>query len=330
MTHDNSLTTASDRDASATPERLGPRDAKYSVVIPVYRSAPMLPTLIERLEQFFLHHRLKYEIVLVNDGSPDNSWEVLEQLNRQHQNLVIVDLLRNYGQHSAVFCGLQTATGDFVITMDDDLQNPPEEMSALIRKADEGHDVVFGKFHQKIHSPVRRAGSKLIGWLNYKLFNKPRELTLTNYRIIRREVVDAVCSFHTTFPYIPGLLLMCGKTFANAPVAHHARAVGDSNYNWRVIARLVWRIVFNYSAFPLRLLCTIGGITAAGSFVLGMYYLIRSFFVASATPGWPTLVVMLSFYHGITLMILAAVSEYLVRVVNDVSGRKAYRIRKKL
>jgi len=121
---------------------------------------------------------------------------------------------------------------------------------------------------------------------------------------------------------------MCGKTFANVMVEHHPRKVGGSNYTLRVIARLLWRIIFNYSAFPLRVLCGLGLATALVSFVLGTYYLIRSVFIDTEAHGFPTLVVLFSFYQGITLAILAALGEYVVRIVNDVSGQRAYRIRR--
>ncbi len=302
----------------------------YSIVIPVYRSAPILPTLVERIDAFFAAHPFRHEIILVNDGSPDDTWAVIERLKNGRPQIVAIDLLRNYGQHSAVFCGLEHARGDFVITMDDDLQNPPEEIIHLIRKVDEGYDAVFGEFHQKMHGLLRTWGSKLIGWLNTRLFHKPPDLVLTNFRIIRREVVDAVCAFRTVFPYVSGLVLMSGKTFANVKVEHHPRTVGESNYNLRTILRLVWRIVFNYSAFPLRALCALGGFVALLSFLLGAYYLGRAMFFGTETAGFPTLVILLSFYQGFMLLIFAAVGEYLVRISSDVSGQKAYRVRRRL
>ncbi len=302
----------------------------YSVVIPVYRSANILPRTLERLDAFFDKHPMRHEIIFINDGSPDNSWPVLEKIKGDRDDVVIIDLLRNSGQHSAMMCGLEHACGDFVITMDDDLQNPPEQIIHLIEKINEGHDVVFGEFPQKMHGLTRMLGSKVIGWLNTKLFKKPPGLVLTNFRIIRRDIVDAVCEFNTSFPYLPGLLLMSGKTFANIRTEHHARAEGKSNYSTRVIAALIWRILFNYSAFPLRVLCGVGVVMAVASFVLGAFYLIRALNKDSAAPGWPTLVVLLSFYQGLTLILLGALGEYVVRVVNDVSGRKAYRVRKKL
>ncbi|QDT87619.1 glycosyltransferase family 2 protein [Gimesia chilikensis] len=306
------------------------RNYKFSIVIPVYKSAAILPRLIESLDIFFGEHRYLHEIILVNDGSPDESWDVLQQLKQGRDDLVIVDLLRNYGQHSAVFCGFQLASGDFVITMDDDLQNPPSEIEPLIQKAAEGYDVVFGKFEQKMHGLVRGIGSKFIGWLNVKLFNKPTDLTLTNFRIVRREVVDAVCSYRTNFPYIPGLLLLNGKTFGNVTVLHEQREDGQSNYTAKTIAKLVWRIIFNYSSFPMRFVCVMGTVVAFLAFCLGGFYLIKSLIQGTEVPGWPTLVVLLSFFQGVMLLILAMVGEYLVRLMHDVSIPESYRIRRKM
>ena len=318
--------TTAPRTESPTPAT-GPL---YSVVVPVFGSEPILPDLVRRLDAFFDTAGYRRELIFVVDGSPDESWEVLRQLRGERTDIVLIDLIRNYGQHSAVFCGLQQASGDFVITIDDDLQNPPEEIAHLIRKVEEGYDVVFGEFHRKMHGVFRRIGSRVVSWLNRRLFRKPKGLVLTNVRIIRRHVVDAVCGFRTASPYVTGLLLMSGKTFANVPIAHHPRPVGRSNYGMRTIAALVWRLVFNYSAFPLRLLCGLGLVVAFLSFGFGFYYLIRGILVGSPMAGWLTLVVLLSFFQGMVLTILAAIGEYLVRILGDVSGREAFRIRSRL
>ena len=301
-----------------------------SVVIPVYNSQAILPKTIARLDDFFQQHPYRHEIIFVCDGSPDNSWQILEQIKAGRPDVVIIDLMRNFGQHSAMICGLKHAHGDYVITMDDDLQNPPEQIIHLVKKIDEGYDVVFGQFEQKMHGLVRRLGSRLVNWLNVKLFKKPPGLVLTNFRAIRRQVVEAVCDVRTSYPYLPGLLLMNGKTFANVRVEHHAREQGQSNYTAKVIARLAWRIIFNYSAFPLRVLCGVGLVMAMVAFVIGMFFLIRKLSGGTRIQGWTTLLVLLSFYQGLTLVILGALGEYIVRIVNDVSGRPAYRIRKKL
>ena len=304
----------------------------YSVVVPVYGSAAILPDLVRRLDAFFDKHGYRKELIFVVDGSPDQSWQVLQRLKQQQSkertDIVLIDLMRNYGQHSAVFCGMQHASGDFVITIDDDLQNPPEELGHLIRKIDEGYDVVFGEFHTKMHNIVRRFGSQIVGWLSTRLFRKPPSLVLTNVRIIRRQVVDAVCSFKTTMPYITGLLLMSGQTFANVQIEHHPRRVGKSNYEIRSLVQLIFRLVFGYSAFPLRLLCGLGFLVAFFSYIFGFYYLVRGISGGTQVEGWLTLVVLLSFFQGMVLMIMAAMGEYLVRILAEVSNREAYRIRR--
>jgi polyisoprenyl-phosphate glycosyltransferase len=298
---------------------------RYSIVIPVYNSQQILPDLVGQLDQHL--SELNLEVIFVNDGSPDNSWNVLQQLVSHRKDMIAVDLMRNYGQHSAMFCGMQMATGDFVITMDDDLQNPPAEVLRLIEKIQEGHDVVFGRFRQKQHGIVRYFGSRVVGWLNRQLFRKPADLVLTNFRIIRREVIDAICQTRTAFPYIPGMLLLTAKTFANVDVEHRPREIGASNYGISAIAALIWRILFNYSALPLRWAC-IGGIgVSVISFLLGAFYLLKALIGGTTSPGFPTLICMLAFCNGVTLLVLALLSEYVVRLVNEVSGIPAFRIR---
>jgi len=301
---------------------------EISVVIPVYRSAKILPDTLRELDEFFSDHSMTHEIIFVNDGSPDNSWEVLEELKGNRHDVIIIDLMRNFGQHNAMMCGLEHSRGEFVVTMDDDLQNPPKEIIHLVKRINEGFDVVFGKFEQKMHGSIRRLGSKVVGWLNTKLFKKPPELTLTNFRIIRRSVVDAVCEFRTASPYLPGILLMTARSFGNVEVEHRPRAEGESNYTVMVITKLVWRIVFNYSAFPLRLLCGIGLTMSLTAFLFGCFVLAKKLIYGVQEPGWTTLVVLISFFQGLTLIILSALGEYLVRILNDVSGPRAYRIRK--
>lgn len=304
---------------------------KISVVIPVYRSESILPKTLARLDAFFAgQDELAGEIIFVVDGSPDASFEVLRELKGDREDVLVIDLLRNYGQHSAMICGIEHATGDFVLTMDDDLQNPPEEIIKLVRRIEEGHDVVFGRFMQKMHGGTRKLGTKFVGWLNQKLFAKPADLTLTNFRIMRAEIARAICAHRSSHPYLPGLLLMTGKTFANVDVEHHAREEGQSNYTLKVILKLIWRIIFNYSAFPLRMLTGIGLVTAVGAFLLGSFYLVRGLITGSSVQGWTTLVVLMAFFQGLTLLILAAMGEYVVKIVNDIARDSAYRIRTKL
>ena len=301
--------------------------AKYSVVIPVYNSSPIVGNTIDRTVSFFEERRLDYEIILVNDGSLDNSWDVIRKKAEENPNIIAINLLRNYGQHNANFCGFLHSSGDYVITMDDDLQNPPEEIIHLISKAHEGYDLVIGRFREKKHALYRRVGSILVGAINTRIFHKDKDLVLTNFRIIRRDVVERVCAYKTSYPYIPGLTLMFSNNRANVWVEHREREAGKSSYNLASILKLVFTILFNYSSYPLRLVGGIGIVVSACSFLLGMFYLGIALFRGTRTPGWTTIVVLLSFSNGLLILILSMIGEYVVRVLNQISSSESFHIK---
>lgn len=300
---------------------------KYSVVIPVYNSAEIVGETVDRTVRFFEEQGLAYELILVNDGSRDESWQVLREKARAHPHVTAVNLLKNYGQHTAVLCGFQKSTGDYVITMDDDLQNPPEEIVHLIEKSGEDYDLVCGRFRQKQHALYRRLGSRLVAAVNARIFHKPKDLVLTNFRIIRRDVVDRICAYRTSYPYIPGLALMFSSRCANVWVEHHERPRGKSNYNVFKIAELVARILFNYSAYPLRIASATGALIALMSFVLGAYYIIRALLDKVTVAGWTTVVVLISFFSGIIILLLSMLGEYTVRLLNQTSSAESYHVK---
>ena len=217
---------------------------QYSAVIPVFDSATQIGETIARTAAFFEAAGHTYELICVNDGSRDGSWEVLSRIARERPGLVAIDLDRNYGQHTALLCGLEHSRGAFVVTLDDDLQNPPEEIARLIEKAGEGHDLVFGRFRDKRHPTWRVLGSRLVGKLNQWLFRKPRDLVLSNFRLLRRDVVERLCARSPRRPYITGLALLVASSPANAWVEHREPAA-PSRYGAIRLARLVGRIVIN-------------------------------------------------------------------------------------
>lgn len=300
---------------------------KYSVVIPVFNSQGVVGETIDRTVAFFRKEALDFEIILVNDGSPDASWEVIEKKAREYPEVAAIDLLHNYGQHVANLCGFSKATGDYVITMDDDLQNPPDEIRKLIDKAAEGYDLVIGRFKEKKHSLTRRLGSNVVGFINRKVFNAPKGLVLSNFRIIHNTVVQRVCAYKTSYPYIPGMVVMFSSRRANVLVEHKRREVGQSNYNFWRIGKLVSEILFNYSSYPLRLVAGVGLATALVSFLLSLFYLVRTLVEGTSVPGWATVVILLSFFNGMTLFVLGMVGEYLVRLINQSSSSDSYHIK---
>ncbi len=305
-------------------------DAKgldVSIVIPVYNSASMVSETIGRTAAALSGAGLSYEIILVNDGSTDASWDVLQEEARRSPCVIAINLVKNYGQHSAVFCGLAHSSGKYVITIDDDLQNPPEEIVRLIDKGKEGYDLVCGRYLAKRHELYRRLGSRLIALVNEKIFSKPRDFSLTNFRLMERKLVDRVCAYRTAFPYVNGLAVMLSGRMANVLVEHHERRDGKSGYSLGRILKLVLTILFNYSAYPLRLVCAVGLAVSIGSFLLGLALLLKGLFLQSSVPGWTSIATLLSFFNGFLTLMLGMLGEYTIRVLNSSADQRSYHVR---
>jgi len=298
-----------------------------SIVIPVYNSADLIGATIDEVVGYCDEQDLSFQLLLINDGSTDGSWKVLADRAQQDQRITSIDLLRNYGQHTAVFAGLTLSSGDLVITMDDDLQNPATEIGTLIVKAQEGHDLVVGRYRQKHHAPYRRLGSRLIGGLNRRIFGKPKDFVIGNFRCMRRDLVDRIVAYSNPYPYITGLAIMFASRPINVDVEHRPRPGGSSNYGIRAITALVFRILFNYSSFPLRLVSVIGLIATVTSFVTGSFFLVRALAGGSSVPGFTTLIVLLSFFNGVSLLILSMLGEYTIRLLRQSSQPDPYHIR---
>jgi glycosyltransferase involved in cell wall biosynthesis len=298
----------------------------FSIVVPVYNSVAVVGTTVDRIVETFEQAGLSYELILVNDGSRDGSWEVIADRARANSHIVALNLLQNYGQHHANLAGLRESTGDYVITMDDDLQNPPDQALVLIEEAMNGWDVVFGRFERKQAAGYRRLGSKMISMINRRIFAQPPGLAVSNFRILRRDVVDRICASRTAHPYLTGQALMYSSNRADVMVRHDARPVGKSNYSLTRILRLVFAILFSYSSYPLRAAAFAGFVVAIGSFLLGVFYLVRSFFVDTPVAGWTTIAVLLAIFNGVTITILSMLGEYVVRTLNAVSAQDTYHV----
>lgn len=312
-----------DHESGAEPDA---RCFRYSVVIPVFNSAPVVGRTIDAVVAAFEGAGLDFEVVLVNDGSHDGSWEVIADRARQDRRLTALNLLRNYGQHHANLAGFRESTGDFVVTLDDDLQNPPDQALLLIEEAIRGHDVVFGRFERKRAPAYRRLGSGLVSLVNRRVFGQPADLAVSNYRVLRRDVVDRICASRTAHPYVTGQALLYSSTPTDVLVRHDARPVGTSSYSLVRILRLVLAILFSYSLFPLRAAAVAGFLVAAVSFLLGGFYLLRGLFVDTPVQGWTTLAVLLSLFCGFIIALLSMLGEYVVRTLQAVSDQQSYHV----
>jgi glycosyltransferase involved in cell wall biosynthesis len=299
---------------------------RYSVVIPVFNSEQLVGTTIDRVVQVFTDQGLDHEVILVNDGSSDRSWDVIAEKARTTPNVIALDLLKNYGQHHANLAGLRAASGDYVITMDDDLQNPPDQALLLIEEAMTGKDVVFGEFERKQAAGYRRLGSKLIAAINRRVFGQPADLVVSNFRILRRDVVDRICASRTAHPYLTGQALMYSSRRSHVRVRHDQRPIGSSNYSLGRILRLVLTILFTYSSYPLRFGALLGFAMSFVSMVLGAFYLLSGVLGNTDVEGWTTLVVLVSVFNGFTIALLSMLGEYVVRTLDAVSNQESYHV----
>lgn len=211
---------------------------KVSVVIPCYRSGPWLRELINRLVTALRPFEERYEIVLVNDASPDDTWEVIARLTEENPQIFGIDLMRNVGQFNALMCGLEHTHGDVVVTMDDDLQHAPEDVPMLIEAldGDSALDAVVARYEDKKHGGFRNLGSTIIDWIYRRAYGKPPDLRMSSFRALRRPVVDGMVSFGTVRPVPGALLLQTTRRIRNVPVTHHPRPEGTSGYK---VGRLI-------------------------------------------------------------------------------------------
>ncbi|MFA0608567.1 glycosyltransferase family 2 protein [Vibrio sp. 10N.222.49.B4] len=299
---------------------------KLSIVIPVYKSQLFVEKTVNEIIPYVSQITHDYEIILVNDGSPDESWRIISKLATDIVQVKAINLVKNYGQHTAVMCGIEKATGDYIVTMDDDLQNPPSEICKLVEKINEGYDLVFAEFEEKKHAPYRRLGTKLIDVLNNKIFNKPDDIVLTNFRIFTQALAQRIIKYRVNEPYIPGLLLMHASKIGNTMTKHAKRDDGESNYSLGKILILVSRLLFNYSSYPLKALSILGGGISIVSFIWGLFMIVNQLLFGSSVQGWTTLVALLSFLNGFVILLLGVLGEYVIRISKTLSHDCAYHV----
>src|SRR5215475_12392761 len=284
-----------------------------SVVVPAYRSSESLPVLIEQLEEVLNRARQNFEIIVVDDSSPDDTWETLKRLKQSRPRLKVIRLLRNSGQHNALLCGFSLAQGSIVVTMDDDLQNPPEEVLKLIAAIRAGYDLAIGAYPAKQHSAARNLGGRLVDNVLRRIFHLPAAFQLTSFRAARKVVVDNVLAMGGVFPYVTSMLLSHTSRYVNVPVRHEPRRFGRSNYNLKRSFLLAFNLLLSYSPYPLYLVVSLCFAAFAFSLGISAWVLFRS--VAGSTmPGWASTVIAISFFNAWILLALVIHGLYLSRM----------------
>lgn len=304
----------------------------YSIVVPVYNSEHTIMELYQRLAHVF-EETLKeeFELILVDDGSKDQSFAVMEQLRLQDKRVKIIQMARNFGQHPALLCGFSFVQGDFVITMDDDLQHPPEELPKMIAVMEEQADVdvILGRYEGRKHGLIRRLGTRLSIYATSKMLKKDKNLEITSFRLIRRFIVDALLKTNTHLPQIGNLLVMTSNRIINVTVRHDARTYGKSGYPFmRLVKDLIFDIT-NHTAFPLLVVRNLGIFGFLVSALLGGYYLIRYFVYGSSVEGWTSLMLIMLGGFSLILLSLGIIGMYLMNILNESKKMPHYTIRKK-
>ncbi len=301
---------------------------RLSVVIPVYKSERTIEPLVERLQACLAAQ--SFEVVLVNDGSPDDSEAVCQRIADAYENVQFISLRRNFGEFNAVLCGLTYAQGQFVAIIDDDFQNPPEAILTLLETAErEQADVVYSRYAQKQHHWFRNFGSNLVNMLTTYSLGKPRDLYLSSFKLIRREVVDEIIKYRGPYPYIDGLIFRVTRNVSSVLVPHNARAEGKSNYTARKLVALFLNVFIGYSLWPIR------GFTVFGAALFGLCLLVgfgwfvgwlAGFFVVRgwAVVGWAVLTAT-----GLHLLFLGVLGEYLGKLFMAYSGLPPYVIKER-
>lgn len=300
-----------------------------SFVIPCYRSAKTIAAVVQELTETVATRADEYdhEIILVNDGSPDNVAQVIRDLCRQDPSIVFVDLSRNFGQHSALMAGFAQVRGDIVICLDDDGQTPANECFKLIDKVAEGYDLVFAQYPTRKQSWFRNLGSRFNTFCNHFFYNQPRELTANSYYACQRFVVDSALKYPNPFPYVTGLLFQSVSRYCNVPIHHRSRMEGESGYNLKKLISLWVNGVTAFSIKPLRLASYVGWLIAAAGFLFALVTILRKIFNPAMQAGWASTISLMLVLGGIIITLMGIIGEYIGRIYLSINRYPQYVVR---
>lgn len=303
------------------------RPPSLSVIVPVFNSEQTLPLLLERLIPVLARLTQAYEVILVNDSSRDGSWRVMEELAARYSSVRVIDLMRNYGQHNALLAGIRVAQYEICVTMDDDLQHPPEEIAALLARLAEGYDVVYGVPQEQQHGLLRNLASLITKLTLQNAMGADTASNISAFRAFRTQSRAAFASYQGSFVSIDVLLTWATTRFTAVTVRHDPRRYGASNYTLRKLLTHAVNMMTGFSALPLQLASLVGfGLTMVG--VLVFCYVIGRFVISGGSvPGFPFLASIVAIFSGGQLFALGIIGEYLARVHFRLMDKPTYAVR---
>lgn len=302
---------------------------KISFVIPCYRSEETIEKVVERIQKT-IKETDESEIVLINDSSPDNTFDKIKQLCEKWDNVIGINLAKNFGQHSALMAGFSHVSGEVIVCLDDDEQTPPEEMYRLIDALDENTDVVYAEYEHKKHSVFRNIGSKLNAKMAEYLIGKPKDLFVSSYFVAKKYIIDEIIRYENPYPYVIGLVLRSTKNIKNVKVVHHEREVGESGYNLSKLVHLWMNGFTAFSVKPLRIATAMGILFAFLGFAYIIYIIINKFMNPNVPIGWSSTMALFLFVGGCILFMLGLIGEYIGRIYISLNNSPQYVIKEVL
>ena len=298
-----------------------------SLIIPIYSSEASIPMLLDELEK--LKIKGNWEVIFIDDGSPDNSFKILMHLLKNSKlNSILIRHNRNYGEHQAVLTGYRFSKGSYVINLDDDLQNPPEEALKLYSWAYKNNlDLVYGEYEEDEHSNWRNVGSKFAHITAHLFLDLPRSSGISSFRCLKGSIAKEVAKYSGPYPYIDGLIGQVSQSVESIKVKHDKRYIGSSGYNLRRLIRLWINILTSFSLMPLRLSSILGVVFALTGLVGLLFVIYETLLKGVTVSGWPSVISAVLLFGGIQCLLLGLVGEYLGRIYLTVSGKPQSTIR---
>lgn len=301
---------------------------KVSYIIPCYRSEKTIKIVVNEIQKKMKElDQYTYEIILVNDCSPDNTFEVIRQLCLEDKNIIGIDHAKNFGQHAALMAGFHFATGDVVVCLDDDGQTPANEVDKLLVKIEEGYDVVYAEYEHKQHSAFRNFGSKVNKKMTEIMLGKPKELYISSYFAAKKFIIDEILKYKNAYPYVIGLVLRTTKNICNVKVNHRDRMEGTSGYSLKKLFALWINGFTSFSVIPLRFATVSGVFVALCGFIYAIYTIITKITNPDRIIGWSSIISILLILGGVILLVLGMIGEYIGRIYISLNNSPQYVIR---
>lgn len=302
-----------------------------SFVIPCYRSAKTLPLVIREIDETMnsgvCKTKYTYEMILVNDCSPDDTFSVISKLCDTRTDVIGIDFARNFGQHSALMAGLRESHGDIIICLDDDGQTPADEAPKLLQALEDGADVAYARYHQKKHSLFRNFGSCVNEKMARFMLDKPKDLYVSSYFAVKRYIVNDMIRYENSYPYVIGLVLRATKNIVNVDVNHRSREIGSSGYTLKKLFGLWMNGFTSFSVKPLRIATCMGCIFSILGFIYGIVVIIQRIVLPDRVLGFASLMAVLVFFGGMIMIMLGLIGEYVGRIYISLNNSPQYVIK---